>query len=384
LVYRDVWPGIDLVYSGTVQRLKYMFVVHPGADSNRIQLRYRGADSVALTDDGRLEIQTSLGGFQDDKPYAYQEVDGQAVDVSVGYELQPKTDPASYPYGFHLGSYNPALPLIIDPTLLVYTGFIGGSGDDRDNATAVDCEKNVNITGETHSPQATFPDRNGFDDPFGVDQTPNSGVDTFIAKICSALCADLWVTKSDLPDPVRVGEDFTYTIAVTNNGPNDATGVVVTDTLPATKGTLVNTVSVAADKADPDIRDNTATARTVATLANLIVKKLQAVAAAIPGSDIAIDDTTTNNGKVGAGASVTRFYLSTDAKFDGGTDTFLSSRPIGPLAGEASSSGSTTVTIPLATAPGIYFVFAVADGDGAVSEINEPNNLRARKITITP
>jgi hypothetical protein len=67
-----------------------------------------------------------------------------------------------------------------------------------------------------------------------------------------------------------------------------------------------------------------------------------------------IDDTTTNSGKVGAGASVTRFYLSTDAKFDGGTDTFVS-RPIGPLAGKASSSGATTVTIPLATGSATTF-----------------------------
>ena len=115
LVYHDLWPGIDLVYSGTVQRLKYMFVVNPGADPNRIKLRYRGADSVALTDDGRLEIQTSLGGFQDDKPSAYQEVKGSAVDVSVGYGIQPQADSDSYQYGFRLGSYDAALPLIIDP-----------------------------------------------------------------------------------------------------------------------------------------------------------------------------------------------------------------------------------------------------------------------------
>ena len=44
--------------------------------------------------------------------------------------------------------------------------------------------------------------------------------------------ADLAVTKSDSPDPVMLGKQITYTIAVTNNGPSTATGVTVTDKLP--------------------------------------------------------------------------------------------------------------------------------------------------------
>jgi len=45
--------------------------------------------------------------------------------------------------------------------------------------------------------------------------------------------ADLVVTKTDSPDPVAVGSTLTYTVSVTNNGPADATGVTLTDTLPA-------------------------------------------------------------------------------------------------------------------------------------------------------
>ena len=38
IVYRDLWPGIDLVYDGDASHLKYRFVVRPGADPKRIRL----------------------------------------------------------------------------------------------------------------------------------------------------------------------------------------------------------------------------------------------------------------------------------------------------------------------------------------------------------
>jgi hypothetical protein len=60
-VYADLWPGIDLVYRGAVDKLKYEFVVRPGADPRKIRLRYRGAEAVRLTDAGALRVETPLG-----------------------------------------------------------------------------------------------------------------------------------------------------------------------------------------------------------------------------------------------------------------------------------------------------------------------------------
>ena len=54
LRYPNLWPGIDLVYSGTVNRMKYHFLVKPGADPRVIKLAYRGATGVRVSDAGQL------------------------------------------------------------------------------------------------------------------------------------------------------------------------------------------------------------------------------------------------------------------------------------------------------------------------------------------
>ncbi len=44
--------------------------------------------------------------------------------------------------------------------------------------------------------------------------------------------ADLSVTKTDEPDPVTAGNNVTYTVTVTNNGPDQADNVILSDPLP--------------------------------------------------------------------------------------------------------------------------------------------------------
>ncbi|RMF02731.1 MAG: DUF11 domain-containing protein, partial [Chloroflexi bacterium] len=45
---------------------------------------------------------------------------------------------------------------------------------------------------------------------------------------------DLEITKADSPDPLFAGQTLTYTLSITNNGPEAAASVVVTDSLPGT------------------------------------------------------------------------------------------------------------------------------------------------------
>jgi hypothetical protein len=217
IVYPDLWAGIDLVYSGTVNRLKQEFVVQPGADPARIRLAYNGAN-VRVNEAGQLEVSTPAGGFQDQAPVAYQVVDGQRVPVSVAYALESAATPGAdepHPYGFQVGAYNPTLPLVIDPEVLVYCGYIGGNDGNGDfgTAIAVDTAGNAYVTGYAHSTEATFPVT------VGPDLSFNGIQDAFVAKV-----------KADGTGLVYAGYiggnnyDYGYGIAVDSEGNAYITG----------------------------------------------------------------------------------------------------------------------------------------------------------------
>jgi uncharacterized repeat protein (TIGR01451 family) len=145
--------------------------------------------------------------------------------------------------------------------------------------------------------------------------------------------SNLRIAKSDSPDPVRVGQQLTYSIGVENLGPSPATGVTVTDNLPKDvdlisasgpsgpcaveggkltctigalapvgvdyggspasvtivvvprrTGTIRNTATVKGDQKDPVGRDNKATAST-RVLGLPTCRGLTATIAGTPGDD---------------------------------------------------------------------------------------------------
>lgn len=171
IIYRDLWPGIDLVCEGTVDRLKSSFVVRPGADPATIRFAYRGAESVTLTPQGRLAVATPAGGFEDEAPLAWQESAGGRIAVAATYRLGAAS-------GFEVGAYDPRLPLVIDPTVLVYCGFIGGATWDIGTGVAVDAAGCAYVTGTAMSQENTFPVK------VGPDLTFNGWPeDIFVAKV---------------------------------------------------------------------------------------------------------------------------------------------------------------------------------------------------------
>jgi hypothetical protein len=202
ILYEDLWPGVDLLYYGTYDRMKYEFIVRPGADPSQIRLAYRGAESVRLTDEGRLAAVTPLAVIEDDVPVAWQEKEGAQTRVSAAYVLEaapedraldhpsasgdaPAEEKASqrnpvHVFGFEVGEYDHDLPLVLDPAILLYCGYMGGSLEDFSYAIALDGSGNIYVIGQTNSTQVTFPVTTG------PDLTQNGNYDVFVAKANSS------------------------------------------------------------------------------------------------------------------------------------------------------------------------------------------------------
>lgn len=179
LVYRDLWPGIDLVYSGAVNRLKYEFRVRPGADPQAIRLRWRGATRVAVTAARTLRVETPAAAFEDAAPTAWQLVDGERVAIAMDYEIEAIESgdhgDTHTTFGFRVGDHDPTLPLVLDPALLVYCGYLGSHGVDYGRGIAVDGAGATYIVGSTGA--------GGFPVTVGPDLSVNGGWDAFVAKV---------------------------------------------------------------------------------------------------------------------------------------------------------------------------------------------------------
>ncbi len=179
--YAGLYPGIDLVYKGSGAKIKYEFGVAPGADYRAIRMAYSGAQSLKLSPEGNLLIGTPRGELKDEKPVAYQLIDGKKAPVAAAFVLNEDT------VGFALGSYDPRVPVVIDPGL-DYSTFIGGTGSTYEQSNAIatktDSTGAVFITGTT--PQTPLPTTDYPTTPGAWDTShngQNGATDVFVTKL---------------------------------------------------------------------------------------------------------------------------------------------------------------------------------------------------------
>ena len=127
---------------------------------------------------------------------------------------------------------------------------------------------------------------------------------------------------------------------------------------------------------------------TIALVRNvdLVMTAVNTAATSVPiGTGFVIDNTETNQGTtmMTVATNSVKFYLSLDNIITSADIALTGTRIVSSLAVGASSAGTTTVTVPKATAPGIYFIGAIADATNAQPESNETNNgLAGGTITV--
>ena len=148
--YRDLYPGVDLLYYGDGGRLEYDLVVAPGAETDRLRLKVDGASSIGRDGDGNLELGVATGNLRLLAPVAYQEsrdASGQLNREHVDVDYEWTSDGEIH---FRAGAYDRTRPLIIDPQI-TYSSYIGGSGSDSGDNVVVDPSGAAYIVGWSRS-----------------------------------------------------------------------------------------------------------------------------------------------------------------------------------------------------------------------------------------
>ena len=286
-----------------------------------------------------LVYSTYLGGESSDESLAI------AVDAAGSAYITGTTSSINFPT---LGALQPErngfgadaflTKLAPSGSGLIHSTYLGGSGAEGGVGIALDSTQNIYIIGTTSS--ADFPTVNP------LQPTSGGGLrDVFVAKLRPA--PELEVTIADSPDPVNFGTNLTYTITVKNDGEVAATGVTLTDTLPAGAGlvsanstagvctgttsincgigtlnagatatvtvvvtppavrTIVNTATVTLNETDVFLANNTATVETLVDFADLSIVKKAAQNLVAPGSTLTYSLIVKNKSGIPASVTVT-------------------------------------------------------------------------------
>jgi uncharacterized protein (TIGR03437 family) len=371
-------------------------------------------------DGSALDFSTYFGGTGTDQGSAI------ALDGAGHVLLTGSTTSADFPL---VSPFQPAkggggnsafvTKLTADGSRVVYSTYLGGQGSDVGTGIGADAAGFAYVVGTASSPN--FPTVNPL--------LPFRGGDAFVAKIGPA--ADLAVTLGESADPVNLGANLTYTITVTNNGELNATGVTLTDTLPAGAGvvsvaasqgscagagpltcnlgslsngaratvtvvitppattSITNTARVTGNEPDSIAANNTATETTQVTFADLSLGASALTPRAAPGSRVTYLATVTNNG--GSTAASVRLSASFPPEVtvvscgaDGGAcggaggsrEAVFDSLPVGQ-----SRAAAFVVTVNSGVAPGAVFQTNLAVSSGLPDSV-PGNNSAAVGVTV--
>lgn len=205
--YADVYPGIDLIYSGIDGRIKSEFQIAAGADPSDIQAEY-SAD-LSIDAEGRLHA----GNLIEAAPDIFQDAASGRASVAGRYRLLDARTA-----GFEVDAYDRTLPLVIDP-VISYATYMGGTGLGAVTGVALDSAGNLYAAGWTEA--LNFP-------ILLAEQAANAGgVDAFVVKVSPSGAGLIYATYIG-----GRGDDRAAAIAVNTSGEAYLTGATSSSNFP--------------------------------------------------------------------------------------------------------------------------------------------------------
>ncbi|MBX9449016.1 MAG: SBBP repeat-containing protein [Taibaiella sp.] len=134
---QQIYPGISVRVTSSNFNPKLDYVIAPSADPGLIRLHYSGLDKIEIRDE-KLILSTSVGTVTELEPYAYQNINGERVEVACSYkQINQNT------IGFELAQgYNHNLELIIDPEV-EFASLTGSTSDNWGFTATYDAAGNL-------------------------------------------------------------------------------------------------------------------------------------------------------------------------------------------------------------------------------------------------
>ena len=139
---RNLYTNIDYEVFTAAGRIKYNFHVKAGGNAANLKLKYEGVDKLKLKD-GALYVGLSINSVTEQKPFAYQMINGKFFRVTCNYKLNGNVLSFDFPNG-----YNKNYELVIDP-ILVFAAQSGSTTDNWGSTATFDNQGNLYAGGTT-------------------------------------------------------------------------------------------------------------------------------------------------------------------------------------------------------------------------------------------
>lgn len=144
VLYKNIYPNIDLEYECIDKRFKYNFILNKGSDIEDIKLKIVGADSFLVASE-RLTTFTRFGSFSEVMPLSYEESGGERTQINMSYVQRGEY------IGFKTTFFKTKLKTVIDPEL-IFSTYSGSTADNFGYTATFDLDGGLYAGGSVTSP----------------------------------------------------------------------------------------------------------------------------------------------------------------------------------------------------------------------------------------